>query len=412
MNDSAVEARGNLSVLISGAGAAGQCLGYWLRRYGFNPTVIERSPAPRSGGYAIDIRGSAVLVAERMGILEACRKTAVRMREIVRLDRNGQVVSKTDGNFGAGDGIVGDVENLRDELTDILQQTARDGIEYVFGDSIVSIADDGAGVNVTFEHAAPRRFDLVIGADGAHSNVRTLVFGPEAEFARPLGLYLAIFTIPNFLNLNRQWLMCYLADKMANIMQYGHDKHTRGMFLFASAPLSYDRNDIAQQKKVIETAFEGVTNWEIPALLKALRTAPDLYFDDLTQVHMRSWSKGRVGLIGDAACAPTAVAGQGTSLALVGAYVLAGELRAAGGDHRTAFKRYEAAMRNFVDQNQALAQIDELILPRSWDDLEQREQFLRGAPDEDAAAEAYGVRMQAAANAIDLKDYDLVQAGV
>jgi 2-polyprenyl-6-methoxyphenol hydroxylase-like FAD-dependent oxidoreductase len=410
MQVSTANALRNRSVLISGAGAAGQSLGYWLRRYGFHPTVVERSPAPRTGGYAIDIRGAAVLVAERMGILAACRKTAVRMREIVRLDREGGVVWKTDGNFGAGDGSAGDVEVLRDELTTILQAAVRDGVEYIFGDSITSINQDNDRVSVTFEHSEPRRFDLVIGADGLHSKVRSLAFGPESEFARPLGFYIAIFTIPNFLSMERQWMMCYLPGKMANIMQYGHDKHTRGMFLFASPPLKYDQKDVGQQKALICKAFEGITSWEIPALLKHLRKAPDLYFDDVTQIHMESWSNGRVALVGDAACAPTAVTGQGTSLALVGAYVLAGELKAADGDYRIAFDRYDRALRKFAEQNQHIAvACNELKIPGTWEELKRREerfQALQSASDEEPATDSAAVMMQLAANAISLKSYE------
>ncbi|WP_084639148.1 FAD-dependent monooxygenase [Haliea salexigens] len=141
----------NTSILISGSGSAGQSLGYWLNRYGFNVTVVERAPGPRKGGFAIDLRGTAVEVAERMGILDACRKVAVNMREITRFNADGEVIWQTDGNFGAGEGEAGDVEILRDDLTDMLQEMACEGVEYVFSDSVTSIEEDDSGVNVTNE---------------------------------------------------------------------------------------------------------------------------------------------------------------------------------------------------------------------------------------------------------------------
>jgi len=205
------------SVLISGAGAAGQTLGYWLRRYGFSPTVVERSPTPRMGGFAIDLRGAAVTVAERMGILPACRKAAVKMEEIIRYNDKGEIVWKTDGHFDVGEAVAGDwVEILRDDLTTILQDSACEGVEYVFNDSIVSLVQDDAGVDVTFEHGAPRRFDLVIGADGLHSKVRSLVFGAADQLKKPLDLYYGIFTMSNTLDICRQWLIRQMPGKVVS----------------------------------------------------------------------------------------------------------------------------------------------------------------------------------------------------
>ena len=281
----------NRSILISGAGAAGQSLGYWLRRYGFEVTVIERAPVPRTGGFAVDLRGVAVTAADRMGILDACRAVRVRMREIIRVDRHGDIAWRMDGNFGGGDGAFGDVEILRDDLTVILQAAVRDGVEYIFGDSIVSLAQDDDGVDVTFRHGTPRRFDLVIGADGLHSTVRALAFGPDRDYLRPLGYYSAIFTIPNFLNIDRQRFMNFLPGKLVSIINYGPDKHTRGLLVFTAPPLRYDRGDDAAQKALLEQAFAEDTTWEIPALLRELRAATDLYFDDVTQVRMANWSK-------------------------------------------------------------------------------------------------------------------------
>lgn len=400
----------NRSVLISGAGSAGQSVGYWLRRYGFEPTVVERSPGPRKGGFAIDLRGAAVEVADRMGILEACRKAAVNMREIRRYNAEGEVIWQTDGNFGAGEGVAGDVEVLRDDLTDMLQESACEGVEYIFGDSITSITQDDDGVNVTFAHGAPRRFDLVIGADGLHSKVRELTFGPADQFKRPLGLYAGIFTIPNTLKLDRQWLMRQMPGKMISNIDYGPGKHTRGLLVFSSPPLDFDRSDLEAQKAILAQAFAGDTSWGVQTLLDGLRISTDLYFDEVTQIHMPRWSNGRVVLIGDAGYAPTLLTGQGTSLAVVGAYVLAGELKAAGGDFQIAFARYEEEARPYAEQNQRiLTDCPEMSVPATKEEVDRREDRFRLLQDDPNAVEdddSAGVFIQSAANAIQLKDYE------
>jgi 2-polyprenyl-6-methoxyphenol hydroxylase-like FAD-dependent oxidoreductase len=401
----------NKNILISGAGAAGQCLAYWLRRYGFRPTVVERAPAPRIGGFAIDLRGAALVVAERMGIIDACRKARVHMQTIARLDPHGKVVWKTDGNFGAGTVASNDIEILRDDLTAILQGAIDDDVEYIFGDSITAIDQQDDGVDVSFKSGGKRRFDLVIGADGLHSNVRELVFGPESQFAKPLEMYIGIFTIQNFLDIDRQWLMSYLPGKIVNIMQYGKDKHTRSMFIFKSDPISYDRTDVAQQKAILSSVFQDENYWVIPQILEALRDADDLYFDEVTQIHMDQLSKGRVALLGDAAAATTLFGGQGTSSAVVGAYVLAGELKAARGDFKTAFKCYEDTFLDYARKNQALAVMSnhEFAIPTTWDEVNKMNDELRSLSgiqeEEQPESTSAGALIQAAANAIDLKDY-------
>jgi 2-polyprenyl-6-methoxyphenol hydroxylase-like FAD-dependent oxidoreductase len=217
------------NILISGASAAGPSLAFWLHHYGFNPMVVERAPSLRAGGYAIDLRGTAVHVAERMGILAEARKASTDLREVLFVDSKNETVATMDANFGAGPGKAGDVELLRDDLAQILYAATKDNIDYIFGDSIASLSQHDAGVDVIFERGATRTFDLVIGADGSHSNVRGLSFGEESQFSHYLGQHVAIFTIPNYLNLDRLWLMHYVPKKMAAIMQTGHTS-TRGPY--------------------------------------------------------------------------------------------------------------------------------------------------------------------------------------
>jgi 2-polyprenyl-6-methoxyphenol hydroxylase-like FAD-dependent oxidoreductase len=407
----------NRNILISGASAAGPSLAYWLHQYGFNPTVVERAPALRAGGYAIDLRGAAVHVADRMGILAEARKASTDLREILFVDSKNETLASMDANFGAGPGEAGDVELLRDDLAQILYAATKDSIDYLFGDSITSLSQHDQGVDVTFERGSPRTFDLVIGADGSHSNVRALSFGDEAQFSHYLGQHVAIFTIPNFLNLDRVWLMHYVPKKMAAIMQYGSRKHTRALFIFASPKLDYDHRDVAQQKNIVRNMFVEETGWEFPRLLEEMREASDFYFDDISQIRMDRWSNGRVALVGDAAFGPTLITGQGTSMAVVGAYVLAGELAAAGGDYRAAFTCYEQACRSYMKQNQEIAlKAKEMHLPKTQEEIEQQNQRLRamraaapGSPPEDSI----GDLLQKASNAITLKDYQqLIEKGV
>jgi 2-polyprenyl-6-methoxyphenol hydroxylase-like FAD-dependent oxidoreductase len=248
----------------------------------------------------------------------------------------------------------GDVELLRDDLVGLLRGCSGDDVEYVFGDAITGLHDAGDGVRVTFERGATRTFDVVVGADGLHSAVRRLAFGPEERFVNHLGTYLAVFSAPNFLGLDN-WQV-WLRDAAAGYAVYPvrDNAELRVTLGFAAGPLDYDYRDTRQQMALVAERLADV-GWETPRLLKAMWEAPDFYFDAMAQTRMDHWAAGRVALLGDAGYCPSPLSGQGTSLALAGAYVLAAELAAAGGDHRAGFAGYERRMRPFVALNQALA---------------------------------------------------------
>ena len=341
----------NRNVLISGAGPAGTTPAYWLRRHGFRPTVVERAPAPRDGGQAVDVRGAAIEVAGRTGILDEFRRARTATRGMSYVSSTGKRLASLNAAFGVIDAT--DVEIIRGDLARILHQATSD-VEYIFGDSITGICEHADTVEITFERAPARAFDLVVGADGLHSNVRSLAFGPESPFIRHLGLYLAIFTTPNDLGLDHWQLIHAVPGKSVTITSARENTDARAIFFFASPPLDYDHHDTRQQQDILASAF-STEQWEVPHLLKAMRHAPDFYFDSASQVRMDNWSAGRVTLLGDAGYCPSPLSGQGTSLALVGAYVLAGELQAAAGDHRAAFARYQQQMSGFVQQNQQIA---------------------------------------------------------
>lgn len=339
----------NRTVLISGASIAGPALAFWLHRYGFQPTIVERAPAVRPGGYAIDFRGASRRVLERMGLLPAVEQKQTRIGPITIVDRNNRKVASMPDGFTSGE-----LEILRGDLAAIFHEATRETTEYIFDDSIAAVEENAAGVDVRFRHGVGRRFDLLVGADGLHSKVRSLAFGEEARFVRYLGYYVSIFTIPNYLNLNHAGLYYGTLGKKIGIFSGGDPCEAKASFFFATEPLDYARRESAEQKKILRKHFldEG---WEAPRLLDLMKGAPDFYFDSVSQVKMNRWSAGRTVLLGDAAWCASPLSGMGTGMAVVGAYVLAGELAEAEGDYRVAFQKYESRMREFVAKCQGIA---------------------------------------------------------
>lgn len=338
----------NLKVLVSGASIAGPALAYWLHRYGYTVTVVEKAPALRPGGQAVDFKGDTHRqVLERMGILEEVQRRQTGKTDMVIVDDHSRRLATIPGEFTGGD-----VEILRGDLATLLYDRTTGDSEYLFGDSITTLTQTDPGVEVTFEHAVPRTFDLVIGADGIHSNVRRLAFGPEERFVRFLGHYYAVVGVYGATDGARDaaapstrretGLMYNVPGRLAWV---GGPK-APNMYVFASQQLVYDRNDIAQQKRIVAEAFAGI-GWQVPRMLQRLPDAPEFYLDSISKVEMDRYTTGRVALIGDAAYGNT-LGGFGTGLALVGAYVLAGELAAAGGDHHAAFARYNDQMHQYA----------------------------------------------------------------
>ncbi|MEV4311874.1 FAD-dependent monooxygenase [Actinocrispum sp. NPDC049592] len=332
-----------MKILISGASVAGPALAYWLRRYGFQPTVVERAPAPRPGGYAVDFRGASMDALSRMGILDEVRRAATDMGDMEYVNERGKRIATTPPVV-----FSGELEVLRGDLVNILYNRTREDVEYIFDDTITSIAEDGHGVKVTFQNAAPRAFDLVIGADGLHSKVRELMFGGEERFIKHLGLYASVFTAGNHLGLDHKGRFYNSPGRTAGMYPARNNTEAKAMFYFASDQLDYGRRDTGRQKQLLRQAFAD-EGWEIPRLLNEMDRAGDFFFDSVSQIHMDHFTSGRTALVGDAGYCASPMSGMGTSLALVGAYVLAGELKAANGDHRIAFPRYEQEMRPFIE---------------------------------------------------------------
>lgn len=341
-------------VLISGASIAGPALAYWLRRYGFAVTVVEKASAPRGGGYPIDVRGTAIEVARRMGVLPLLQEAHVDSRRITFLDPDGTEMAAVAPHAIAGSVEGRDLEVRRGDLTAILYATVRDDVEFLFDDSIDTLDQSEHGVDIAFRSGDRRTFDLVVGADGMHSHTRRLQFGPEEQFHHYLGYCFAVFSMPNTFGLSRELLMWNIPGKAAALYATGgkdDDLHAFLNFHRPQPPLDALRNRETQADLVAE-AFAGAS-WEVPGLIKAMREADDLFCDTVGQIRMPNWSSGRVALVGDAAYAPSFLTGQGSSLALVGAYMLAHSL-ATNQNHSDAFATYEQATREFVNANQSL----------------------------------------------------------
>ncbi len=345
-------------VLVSGASIAGLTTAYWLTRYGFEVTVVERAPGLRPGGHALDVRGPALEIAERMGILPILHDRSTKLTGIAIVDADGNdIFRSTDQTLTGGRLDSPDVEILRDDLCRVLQDAVGSRAEYVFGDSITSLTQDASGVDVTFAAAAPRRFDIVVGADGVGSGVRRVGFGPDAQFVRAFGdLYVATFGMPNFLGLERFQVMYQQPDSVgALVMGLQKDVEAR-TYLGFSAPtrLDYDVRDVEAQKRLLAERVAGA-GWVIPQIVEHMMRATDFHFYSLSQVRMDRWSRGRIVLVGDAGYAVSLGTGQATSVAMVGSYVLARELAAHRADPVRGIASYEDALRAYVTRNQDIA---------------------------------------------------------
>lgn len=342
-----------MRILISGASIAGPVLAYWLNRYGSDVTVAERTPSPRKtgGGQAVDLFRPAMRIMEQMGVVDEIRARATGTDTLVIRRLGGKPVTLDLRKLFTA---VSDdhVEIMRDDLSEILYNTTSSDVDYLFADSITAIDEDG---EVTFERSPAQRFDVIVGADGLHSNVRTLVFGPESGFTTWLGAYLAILSVPNHLELDGVMEMTVEPGRVAGVYSAAHmDDARAGFFLRTSQPLDYHYRDTEQQKQLLRNHFRDMA-WEVPRLLAELDHTPSFYFDSITQLRLDTWSRGRVTLVGDAAYCPGPAVGGSTSMAVVGAYILAGELAAHAGDYSAAFAAYEAEIGEYVRRSRGFA---------------------------------------------------------
>ncbi|MDN5926749.1 MAG: FAD-binding domain [Hyphomicrobiales bacterium] len=343
-----------MKIAINGAGVAGPALAYWLLHYGHEPVLIERAPALRTGGYVIDFWGAGYDIAERMGILPRLLDLGYQVEEVRFVDAN----CRRSGGFSTdvfSRMTGGRFTSLqRSDLASTIYAAIEGKVETLFGDGIVSIEEEAGGVHVGFGHAAPRDFDLVIGADGLHSRVRSLTFGEEAGFERFLGYNVAAFELTGYRPRDE---LVYVSHALAGRQVSRFSKRggrTLFMFCYREKEPAPAPEDDAGRREALRREFAGM-KWEVPAILEAMDGVENIYFDRVSQIEMPRWTKGRVALIGDAAACVSLLAGEGCGLAMTEAYVLAGEIGHAGSDHATAFSRYEERMRPFLADKQAAA---------------------------------------------------------
>ncbi|MGO4618113.1 FAD-dependent monooxygenase [Nocardia sp. 2YAB30] len=342
-----------MRILISGASVAGPVLAYWLTRHGFSATVVERAATLRkTGGHTVDLFRPAMDISEKMGVLPRVEERAAGANRMTLHAEGARRPVRVELSKIFGAASDRHVEIMRDDLSEIYYDAASDDVEYLFGDSITEISPDG---EVRFETAASRRFDLVVGADGLHSTVRRLVFGDESRFSAFAGAYLGVLTLPNTSGLDGELLIHVGVGRTAGMYGVRHLGEARALFLFRSErELDYHHRDLPSQKELLRRAFRGM-HADVDRWLDELDRTPAFYFDSITQLRMDTWSRGRVTLVGDAGYCPGPAVGGSTGLAVVGAYVLAGELARAGGDHERAFPAYERAMAQHVRGSHAVA---------------------------------------------------------
>jgi 2-polyprenyl-6-methoxyphenol hydroxylase-like FAD-dependent oxidoreductase len=362
-----------VKVLIAGAGIAGPTLAYWLHRAGHEPTLVERAPELRRGGYIVDFWGAGFDVADHMGIVPDVLRRGYHLGEIRQVGDDGQPITAFDPELFVR-GTSGRYTSIaRSELAAILYGALGGRVETLFGDSVRALDDDGARVRVTFDSGTTRDFDLVVGADGLHSQVRRLVFGPEAQFEKYLGITVAAFALQGYRPRNELVAVMYTKVGYQVTRLSLRDDSTMFLVTFLDDG-SVANRDAGAQQAAIRARLAGA-KWEVPAILERMGEATTFYCDRVSQIHMPSWTRGRVALLGDAAACVSLLAGQGSALAMVEAYVLAAELAQAHGNHVQAFARYEQRLMPFLRMKQkAAVRLAPAFAPRSGAQL-----FLRNS---------------------------------
>lgn len=344
------------SILISGAGIAGPTVAYWLLHHGFEPTIVERAPAFREGGYIIDFWGIGFDVAEKMGLLPELRKRGYRANKVTILDSGGKKVGgfRTDILYANLKDRVLSIQ--RCDLASVIFEKIKSRVDVVFGDSITKLYEANEKVLVSFQNSPDRTFDLVIGADGLHSQVRKIAFGTHDRFVKNLGYHAAAFSVDNYRPRDPDSYTFYSVPRKQLARFALRDNRTVFFLIFSDKCLEQFRNihSLSDSEK-LDRIFRGMCI-ESDTALDAMHSSNDLYYDAVSQIRMPKWSQGRIALLGDAAASPSLLAGQGASLAMASAYILAGELRKANGDHSVAFKEYEDEMKGFIAQKQINAE--------------------------------------------------------
>ncbi|MEO1969537.1 MAG: FAD-binding domain [Sphingomonadaceae bacterium] len=354
-----------MRVAINGCGVAGPTLAWWLRNYGHEPVLFERAEGFRDGGYIIDFWASGYRVAGKMGLIPRLREDGYIIERLESHTLRGMKTAAIDASvfveIAGGDYLSIARSDLAAAILD-----ACHGIETRFGTNVTGYAESGEAVSVELSDGSHEEFDLLVGADGLHSAVRAMTFGPQEQFERPLGLHVAAATLKGYRPRDELAYVQFTRPNRQISRASLKDDTTMVLFVFADSLIEAEPESADETRAVLRQIFGG-TGWESDAILAALEDAGPLYFDKLAQISMPCWSKGRVALIGDAAACPTLLAGEGTGLAMTEAYVLAGELHSADGDYARAFAAYEQRLQAYLAKKQASAlRLKGFFAPKNW----------------------------------------------
>lgn len=341
-------------VLITGGSIAGCATAWWLTKYGFDVTVVEKAKQFRDGGQNVDIRGAGREVIQRMGLEKAALDHGTGEEGAAWINEDGEVVAKFLTDEMGGDGPTAEMEILRGDLARLLFDAVGDRAEFRFGDSISSIHQGADGVAVKFDSGIAEQFDAVVVAEGVGSSTRELIF-PGRIDPRWMDMTMGYFTIPHLTHDDKLWRWYHTTEGRSISLRPDMHGTTRAMLSVQKAPESEQDWPVDRQKAWLREQFLDV-GWEAPRVLEGMETTSDFYFDVLRQVRMPEWSKERVVLTGDAAWCVTPLGGVGATLAVVGAYILAGEL-ARNTDLASAFEAYEERLRAFVEDAQGIPKI-------------------------------------------------------
>jgi len=343
-----------MKVVINGAGVAGPTLAYWLTGAGHDVLLVEEAPELRSGGYIIDFWGAGYEIAERMGLVPQITALGYQVREVRFVDRRGRRIGgfSTDVFRRMTNGRFTTVR--RSDLSAVIYGALNGRVQTMFGDSIEAIEDHAGSTRIHFRCAPPRDADLVIGADGLHSGVRRIAFGPQSAFEVSLGYHVAAFELSGYRPRDE---LVYVSHAVPGrqISRFAmRDDKTLFLFVFRDEYLPDDRAQALDHKAALAQVFADV-GWECPQILSAMGKVTDVYFDRVSQIRMDHWTKRRTALVGDAAACVSLLAGEGTGLAMAEAYVLAQSLRASADDPQQAFARYEQCLMPFLKRKQISA---------------------------------------------------------